>query len=101
MKLVFFNDFKLGVVKGDAVHDVTAVVKDIPNVGPGDLINGLIARFGDYRAKLDAAATGTGEPLSNVRIRPPLPKPSNIVCMAVNYMEDGTLAKPAPIKRLS
>jgi len=97
MKLAFFDDFKLGVVKDDAIHDVSAVVKDIPHVGPGDLINGLIARFGDYQTALGAAVTGTGIPLASVRIRPPLPKPGNIVCMAVNYMEDGTLAKPAPI----
>ena len=36
-------------------------------------------------------------PLSGVRLRPPLPKPGNIVCMAVNYMEDGTRREPAPI----
>src|SRR6202051_1331833 len=29
--------------------------------------------------------------------RAPLPRPENIICMAVNYMEDGTLAEPAPI----
>ena len=32
-----------------------------------------------------------------MRIRPPLPKPVNIDCMAVNYMEDGTRKEPAPI----
>ena len=36
-------------------------------------------------------------PLSGVRIRPPLPAPVNIDCMAVNYMEDGTRNAPAPI----
>jgi hypothetical protein len=36
MNLAFFDNFKLGVVKGDAIHDVSAVVKDIPHVGPGD-----------------------------------------------------------------
>jgi len=98
MKLAFFDDFKLGVVTGDAIADVSAVVRDIPHTGPGDLISGLIARFADYRGKLqDAAATGTATPVAQARIRPPLPKPGNIVCMAVNYMEDGTLAKPAPI----
>jgi 2-keto-4-pentenoate hydratase/2-oxohepta-3-ene-1,7-dioic acid hydratase in catechol pathway len=97
MKLAFFDDFKLGVVKDSAIHDLSSVVRDIPHVGPGDLISGLIARFDDYRAALGAAVTGAGTPLANVRIRPPLPKPGNIVCMAVNYMEDGTLAKPAPI----
>jgi 2-keto-4-pentenoate hydratase/2-oxohepta-3-ene-1,7-dioic acid hydratase in catechol pathway len=97
MKLAFFDDFKLGVVKGDAIFDVSNLVKDIPHVGPGDLISSLIAKFANYRSKLDAATTGSGTPLSQVRIRPPLPKPGNIVCMAVNYMEDGTLEKPAPI----
>src|SRR2546426_12271602 len=38
-----------------------------------------------------------GVPLDRVKIRPPLPKPTNIVCMAVNYMEDGTRSEPAPI----
>src|SRR5262249_20799420 len=44
-----------------------------------------------------AAARGAGVPLSSVKIRPPLPKPTNIECMAVNYMEDGTRSAPAPI----
>ena len=35
--------------------------------------------------------------MSQVKFRPPLPKPENIICMAVNYMEDGTLPEPAPI----
>src|SRR5438128_5345098 len=98
MKLLYFDDYKLGVLKGDRVVDVSAVVRDIPHTGPGDLINGLIERFGAYRAKLeDAAAKGQGVPLASVRIRPPLPRPANIDCMAVNYMEDGTRSAPAPI----
>ncbi|MCW5744592.1 MAG: fumarylacetoacetate hydrolase family protein [Alphaproteobacteria bacterium] len=98
MKLVYFNDFRLGVLKGDAVVDVTDVVKDIPHIGPHDLINGLIEHFDSYRAKLGgAAAAGKGVPLKDVRLRPPLPKPGNIVCMAVNYMEDGTLTEKPQI----
>jgi 2-keto-4-pentenoate hydratase/2-oxohepta-3-ene-1,7-dioic acid hydratase in catechol pathway len=98
MKLAYFDDFKLGVVKGDGVVDVSSVVQDIPHTGPGDLMSGLIARFDDYRGKLEAAAkAGTAVPLSSVRIRPPLPKPGNIDCMAVNYMEDGTL-KEKPLR---
>jgi len=97
MKLAFFDAFKLGVVKDDTIVDVSAVVAGIPHLGPADLINGLIARFDEFRAALETAAAGPGVPLASVRIRPPLPKPGNIVCMAVNYMEDGTLEKPAPI----
>jgi 2-keto-4-pentenoate hydratase/2-oxohepta-3-ene-1,7-dioic acid hydratase in catechol pathway len=102
MKLLYFNDFKLGVLRGDLVADVSAVVNDIPNTGPHNLINGLIERFEDYRARLDdavdkAVASGAAVPVAGVRIRPPLPKPGNIDCMAVNYMEDGTRDEPAPI----
>jgi 2-keto-4-pentenoate hydratase/2-oxohepta-3-ene-1,7-dioic acid hydratase in catechol pathway len=86
------------VLKGDAVVDVTSTVQDIPHTGAHDLISSLIARFADYKGRLqEAVQRGSGVPLSQVRIRPPLPKPSNIVCMAVNYMEDGTRSEPAPI----
>jgi 2-keto-4-pentenoate hydratase/2-oxohepta-3-ene-1,7-dioic acid hydratase in catechol pathway len=98
MRLLYFDDFRLGVLKGDAVVDVSRVVKGIPHTGPHDLISGLIERFADYRKKLEkAAAAGRGIPLKKVRIRPPLPRPINIDCMAVNYMEDGTRTEPAPI----
>jgi len=98
VKLLFFDDFKLGVLRGDQVVDVSAAVQDIPHTGPHDLISGLIERFADYGRRLEAAANqGKGVPVGQVRIRPPLPRPRNIVAMAVNYMEDGTRSEPAPI----
>ena len=97
MKLVYFDDFRLGVVTGDGVVDVTAAVQDIPHTGPHDLMSGLIAGFDRYRKRLEDAARGRSVPLAAVRLRPPLPRPGNIVCMAVNYMEDGTLKEPPPM----
>jgi len=98
MRLVFFDDFKLGVLKGDSVVDVSDVVKDIPHTNPGNLLSGLIEQWDAYKGKLEDASTkGTGTPVSSVRLRPPVPGPKNIVCMAVNYMEDGTRDAPAPI----
>jgi 2-keto-4-pentenoate hydratase/2-oxohepta-3-ene-1,7-dioic acid hydratase in catechol pathway len=98
VKLCFFDDFKLGVLEGDAVVDVSQAVRDVPHLGPHDLVAGVIARFAEYRKRIEeAAARGAAVPLDRVRIRPPLPKPANIVCMAVNYMEDGTRTEPAPI----
>jgi 2-keto-4-pentenoate hydratase/2-oxohepta-3-ene-1,7-dioic acid hydratase in catechol pathway len=98
MKILYFDDYKLGVLKGDAVVDVSAEVKDIPHTGPGDLMNGLIERWDSYKSRLEsAAAHSAGMPVSNVRIRPPVPGPRTIDCMAVNYMEDGTRSAPAPI----
>ncbi|HXP04270.1 MAG TPA: fumarylacetoacetate hydrolase family protein [Stellaceae bacterium] len=98
MKLLYFNDFKLGALKGDTVVDLSAEVSGIAHTGPGDLINALIEQWDGYKARLEAAvARGSGVPLASVRIRPPLPAPKNIDCMAVNYMEDGTRSAPAPI----
>jgi 2-keto-4-pentenoate hydratase/2-oxohepta-3-ene-1,7-dioic acid hydratase in catechol pathway len=98
MKLMYFNDYRLGVVKGNTVVDVTSAVEGIPHTGPHDLINGVIERFGEYRPRMEVAAErGQGVPLASVKFRPPLPRPINIDCMAVNYMEDGTRTEPAPI----
>ena len=98
MKLAYFDDFKLGVVVGDGIVDVMSAVRDIPHLGPADLINGVIARFAEFRPKIEAAAkSGKAVPLTSVKLRAPLPKPATIDCMAVNYMEDGTRDAPAPI----
>jgi 2-keto-4-pentenoate hydratase/2-oxohepta-3-ene-1,7-dioic acid hydratase in catechol pathway len=78
--------------------DVSGVVRDIPHIAPQELLSGLIARFAQFRPLLEAAvARETGVPLATVQVRPPVPTPTNIVAMAVNYMEDGTRAEPAPI----
>ncbi|MFL6799230.1 MAG: fumarylacetoacetate hydrolase family protein [Xanthobacteraceae bacterium] len=98
MKILFFDEYKLGVLQGETVVDVSALVQRIPHTGPHDLINGLIERFAEYRQQLsEAASRGSGVPLKDVRIRSPLPRPINLDCMAVNYMEDGTRSEPAPI----
>ena len=99
MKLLFFgDDYKFGVVKGDNVVDCSSVVNDIPHLTPQDLIKGIIENWTSVKPKLEAAvAANAGVPLSSVRIRPPLPKPATIACMAVNYLENHTMPAPAPI----
>jgi len=98
MKLVFFDDFKLGVIKDGQVVDVREAVSGITHSSPQDLINKIIADFEKYSSDIQSAAdSGTGISVDQVRLRSPMPKPSNIVCMAVNYMEDGTRSEPAPI----
>ena len=98
MKRGYVDDDNRGVVKGDTVVDVSAEVQGIPHTGPGDLMNGLIEQWDAYKPRLEAAvARGAGVPLKGVKIRPPVPKPTTIDCMAVNYMEDGTRSAPAPI----
>ncbi len=95
MKLLYFDDFRLGVLNGRRVVDVSAVVRDIPHMGPHDLISGLIERFDTYRPRLKQVVDSSeGVPVEEVRIRPPLPKPGKIVCMAVNYLEHAGAEMP-------
>jgi len=98
VKLCYFNEFRLGVIKGDQVVDVTDAAKDLPHRDTRDLIAGVIEHWGTYKGKLEAAAnSGKGVALSSVRLRSPVPRPGNIDCMAVNYMEDGTLKEKPSI----
>lgn len=98
MKLVFFDDFKLGAVKNDAVVDLSDGVKGIVHTSPQDLLKQVIEGWPTYAGALKTIVEqNAGVALSSVRLCSPVPKPGNIVCMAVNYMEDGTRDAPAPI----
>lgn len=95
MKLVLFDDYKPGVLKGDAVVDASGLVPGKVEMAPGDdprvgqlRMEYLINRFDALRADLARlAAEGRAIPLSQVKLRAPLPAPSKIVCMGVTCRE--------------
>lgn len=88
MKLAFFNDYQLGVIKGDRIVDVGSAVDGISYHSPQELINMLIEDFGDLQAQIEsAAAGGDGVSLMDVRLRAPLPRPGQLLCLAGNYIE--------------
>src|SRR3989304_5434005 len=98
MKLVYFGDFTLGVLKDSSVVDVSAAVQDIPHLGPHDLIIGLIERGRQYKARLEKlVSTSKGIPAGTLRLRAPLPRPGKMVCMAGNFMESGNLQEARPL----
>ena len=98
MKLAYFNNFQLGILTDKGLVDVSHIIMDIPHTNPGNLMNGLIENFENYRSKLETAAeNGVAFPLDSIKIQPPLPKPGAIDCMAVNYMENGTLKEKPQI----
>ena len=96
MKLVCFDDFKLGVVKSaDAIVDITPIVREAAQGDPRLLINAVIEKFADYKKRIEGAvADGKTIPLASVKLRPPIPRPGNIDCMAVNYVEEMFPAPP-------
>ena len=98
MRLAFIDDFQLSVVRGDRVVDVSSALPDDAPADPQTLMRSVIENWDTYAAVISRAAdAGAGVPLASVRFRAPLPAPRNIDCMAVNYLEDGTLAEPPPI----
>lgn len=88
MKLAFFNDYQLGVIKGDRIVDVGSAVDGLSYHSPQQLMNMLIEDFGDLQAGLEsAAAGGNGVSLADVRLRAPMPRPGQLLCLAGNYIE--------------
>lgn len=98
MKLAFFDEFRLGVVRDDQIFDVSAVTAEIPRAHPHDVLRAVIEDWDEWRPRLDSAADhGHGVPLPTVAMRPPVPRPVTIDCMAVNYLEGGPLSALPPI----
>jgi len=90
MKLVLFNEYRLGVIQNNRVVDAMAALEGLQFRRPQDLIEEVITRWDALKPRIEAAIRGQeGLPLDNVRLRPPVPKPSKLICAAVNYLEFG------------
>jgi 2-keto-4-pentenoate hydratase/2-oxohepta-3-ene-1,7-dioic acid hydratase in catechol pathway len=87
VKLALFNDFIPGLVHGDRVIDLRGVIGAIAEAPPAERLPRLIAEFDRLRPRLEEAGRGSGLPLAEVRLRPPLPRPSKIFCCIGNYKE--------------
>lgn len=88
MKLALFDDYRVGVVDGDTIRDVSSAVPDRDAEWPWPFVPRLIARFGEVRGQVEAAAArAAARPLSEVRLLSPLPWPGQIVAAAANYHE--------------
>ena len=98
MKLLFFDDYKFGVVKGTNVVDVTAAVPNADVVPPQDQMERVIAGFASFKPKFEAIVEKeAGVPMSGVRLRAPLPRPHNSMCAFANYSDRvPTPDKPGP-----
>lgn len=104
MKFLYFDHpktgaWRLGVLKdADTVVDITETVGHLPHLDTRGLIQAVIAAYDAVKAPIEGAvASGAGVPLGECLMRPPVPQPRQIDCMARNYMEDGTLSEPPEI----
>ena len=87
MRLALFDDYRLGVVAGEQIVDVTGALPahDTDPVSAG-WWRALCRDFADLRPGLEAAAAaGTRVPLAAVRLRAPALNPSKVIACASNY----------------
>ena len=87
MRLCRYDDDRLGVVRGDKVHDVTEAQTKIRAAAPyamkGDAV---IAALPEWRARLEEmAAKAPGKPVSAVKLLSPVARPSKLVAAPTNY----------------
>ena len=89
MKLVLFNDYIPGILRDNKVIDISDEISGVPDFNPQIMMSYLIENFDGYRQSLEQIGDVKAVPISEVKLRPPLPEPTRIVCMAGNYMEIG------------
>ncbi len=88
MKLAFFDDYRLGVITENKIVDIGDALSDISYHTPQELIKMVIEDFDNLRSTIaDAAENGNRIALDNVSLKPPLPRPGQLVCLAGNYIE--------------
>lgn len=90
MRLCWFDDFRLGVVEGDSVADVTAALDVLPQAGyPPRLAGDLLVAHLDKVAPAARSLTGSGKRkrLADVFFRSPVASPTKIIGVPVNYLK--------------
>lgn len=90
MKLVLFDEYKLGVLQDGRVLDAMEALEGQVFRRPQDLMEEVITRWDELKPRIEAAVQGKeGVAVTEVILRAPVPKPSKLICAAVNYLEFG------------
>ena len=88
MKIGFYNDFRPCILKENGVVDISREVRQLQGGSPQLLLENIIVNFQFLRPKLERLAErGKVIPLSDVRLRPPVPRPGKVLCGRGNFQE--------------
>jgi 2-keto-4-pentenoate hydratase/2-oxohepta-3-ene-1,7-dioic acid hydratase in catechol pathway len=87
MKLCRYDDDRLGVVRGELIHDVTQAQTQIRAAAPYAMTgDAVIAALPAWRSRLEEmAAKAPGKPISAVKLLSPVARPSKLVAAPTNY----------------
>jgi 2,4-didehydro-3-deoxy-L-rhamnonate hydrolase len=89
MRICWYNDNRLGLVKGDRVYDVSKALEKLPKPTYPAARNGdpLIVHLGKLRPDIEAAASGSGTPISEVKFLSPVAAPTKVIGTPTNYAD--------------
>ena len=88
MRLLLFDDYKLGVWDGQQVLDASAAVAGCGHHSPQEMMEMVICDWASLEPRIrDVIDSAPGLALEDIRCRPPLPRPGQLVCLAGNYLE--------------
>ncbi len=89
MKICWFNDNRLGLVKGDRVHDVTKALEKLPKLTyPYPKGDPLIANLERMKPEILAAAEGAPSvAVKDAKFLSPVQAPTKIIGTPTNYMD--------------
>jgi 2-keto-4-pentenoate hydratase/2-oxohepta-3-ene-1,7-dioic acid hydratase in catechol pathway len=94
MKIVLFDDYKLGLLKDGGVVDASAAVTGVQARFGQEVIEEVIESWERLKPKLDTIlSNGPVIPLDRVRLRAPTPRPATIFNMGGNYLENGQIQR--------
>lgn len=101
MKLVSFDDYRIGVVANDVVHDITSHVPSALDALPQHRMRWLIEHWADVRAAIEnSLPQTTGTPIGSVKLLTPVPSPSHVFAAPANYQKHiGELQERAVTKK--
>ncbi len=95
MKYCRYNENRIGVVRGDRVHDVTAIVESLPaHRYPFPVGDALVANLDSLRGEMERLADAAeGVPASSVSFLSPVANPTKVIGVPVNYQAHADEAK--------
>jgi 2-keto-4-pentenoate hydratase/2-oxohepta-3-ene-1,7-dioic acid hydratase in catechol pathway len=102
MKLLVFNNYRVGVLKGDRVVDVSGAAPHTEFLSRGPLgaeavMEEVIEGWDHIKPNFEAiVAREAGVPLAEVTLHPPLPRPPNALCCFSNYQDRAMPAESKP-----
>ena len=98
MRLVTFDDFRVGALRGDEVVDLGPVMGEVANLPWDERVPALADRYAALKSDLERQArVAAGIAIGSVRLRAPNPRPPKLLCAIGNYGDPPPSGSPLAV----